>query len=274
MKKYNVELPKKNKLGKIGHIFIEVKIANELYTTIKNTINEKHDLENIFKYDDLKQFKNDLINKDPFLIKIDNHLNNENSFIYYEFYKDKALELTHLRDRRIGGDFNVFGKIFTGLDYVRPEINTLKEDVKNLILINKKIESTNLKEIDSNQKLRIIKDKHYEIEKYSTLKGEPKSILLIEYLLIKENVINDYLFGKGKQFERGAKFKELYNNSYESVIKTKTNHLKNRKDFEELLSQKEILEKAILFVYLNQQNNKENINNRLLNLLLVLYKID
>jgi len=43
MKKYNVELPKKNKLGKIGHIFIEVKIANELYTTIKNALDRKYD---------------------------------------------------------------------------------------------------------------------------------------------------------------------------------------------------------------------------------------
>ncbi|MGL5236069.1 MAG: hypothetical protein ACRC8Z_15195 [Empedobacter falsenii] len=275
MKKYKVELPKKNILGRLAHQFLEVRIADEIYSVIKNSLKSEHQIENSFNDIDLISYKTNLLNNNPFLRQIDSNLDNENYLAQYDFYRDIALKMTHLRSDKIGF-FDIYGKLFTGLAYIRPNLNDLKSDIKNLILINEKIRQSKIedikREINSNDKFKNIKAKYENIEKYSTLKGEPRSILLIEYVLIITNKIGDYLIDKkSSQSERGAKFKELYNNTYESVIKTKNDHFKTKNDFENLSNNKEVLEKAILFVYQNLEKEKENINKEFLEYLLEQY---
>ena len=272
MKKYKVELPKKNILGRLAHQFLEVRIADEIYSVIKNSIKNERQIKNSFNDIDLISYKTNLLNNNPFLRQIDSNLDNENYLAQYDFYRDIALKMTHLRSDKIGF-FDIYGKLFTGLAYIRPNLNDLKSDIKNLILINEKIRQSKIedikREINSNDKFKNIKAKYENIEKYSTLKGEPRSILLIEYVLIITNKIGDYLIDKkSSQSERGAKFKELYNNTYESVIKTKNDH---KNDFENLSNNKEVLEKAILFVYQNLEKEKENINKEFLEYLLEQY---
>ncbi|MFV0212606.1 hypothetical protein OBK22_12505 [Empedobacter falsenii] len=138
MKKYKVELPKKNILGRLAHQFLEVRIADEIYSVIKNSIKNERQIKNSFNDIDLISYKTNLLNNNPFLRQIDSNLDNENYLAHYDFYRDIALKMTHLRSEKIW-IFNIYGKLFTGLAYIRPNLNDLKSDIQNLILINEKI---------------------------------------------------------------------------------------------------------------------------------------
>ncbi|MFV0144916.1 hypothetical protein OBJ68_05370 [Empedobacter falsenii] len=278
MKKYKVELPKKNILGRLAHQFLEVRIADEIYSVIKNSIKNERQIKNSFNDIDLISYKTNLLNNNPFLRQIDSNLDDENYLAHYDFYRDIALKMTHLRSEKIW-IFNIYGKLFTGLAYIRPNLNDLKSDIQNLILINEKIRQSKLedikREINSNDKFINIKSKYKSFERYSILEGLPKSILLIEYLLIKTNKIDDYIFGDAVKTDRGEKFEYLYNNKYENVRKTRSNNnFVTKKDFENLIKNKGVLEKAILFVYQNLEKEKENINKEFLEYLLELYNLE
>ena len=78
MKKYKVELPKKNILGRLAHQFLEVRIADEIYSVIKNSLKSEHQIENSFNDIDLISYKTNLLNNNPFLRQIDSNLDNEN----------------------------------------------------------------------------------------------------------------------------------------------------------------------------------------------------
>lgn len=156
-------------------------------------------------------------------------------------------------------------------NYLRAErtFQNLKKEENRLLTISNYKES-----LIQDDKFEVILLNNNNLQNCNNLKGKPKSILLIEYLLIKTKKIDDYLLGKAKQIERGAKFKELYNNTYESVIKTKTKNFKTKNDFENLIKNKEVLEIAILFVYQNLENEKENINKEFLEYLLKQYNVE
>jgi len=269
MKKYKVELPKKNILGRLAHQFLEVRIADEIYSVIKNYLKREHQIENSFNDIDLISYKTNLLNNNPFLRQIDSNLDNENYLAHYDFYRDIALKMTHLRNEKIG-IFDIYGKLFTGLAYIRPNLNDLKSDIKNLILINEKIRQSKIevikRKVNSKNKFKNIKSKYKNIEKYSTLKGEPRSILLIEYVLIKTNKIGDYLIDKkSSQSERVKMFQELYGVISDPIRSKNKYNLRSDKDFEDLIkNNKEVLEKAILFVYQNLEKEKENINKEFL----------
>ena len=166
MKKYKVELPKKNILGRLAHQFLEVRIADEIYSVIKNSLKSEHQIENSFNDIDLISYKTNLLNNNPFLRQIDSNLDNENYLAQYDFYRDIALKMTHLRSDKIGF-FDIYGKLFTGLAYIRPNLNDLKSDIKNLILINEKIRQSKIedikREINSNDKFKNIKAKYENI---------------------------------------------------------------------------------------------------------------
>jgi len=279
MKKYKVELPKKNILGRLAHQFLEVRIADEIYSVIKNYLKREHQIENSFNDIDLISYKTNLLNNNPFLRQIDSNLDNENYLAHYDFYRDIALKMTHLRNEKIG-IFDIYGKLFTGLAYIRPNLNDLKSDIKNLILINEKIRQSKIevikRKVNSKNKFKNIKSKYKNIEKYSTLKGEPRSILLIEYVLIKTNKIGDYLIDKkSSQSERVKMFQELYGVISDPIRSKNKYNLRSDKDFEDLIkNNKEVLEKAILFVYQNLEKEKENINKEFLEYLLQQYNVE
>ncbi|MFV0211412.1 hypothetical protein OBK22_06330 [Empedobacter falsenii] len=93
--------------------------------------------------------------------------------------------------------------------------------------------------------------------------------------MIKTNKIDDYIFGDAVKTDRGEKFEYLYNNKYENVRKTRSNNnFVTKKDFENLIKNKGVLEKAILFVYQNLEKEKENINKEFLEYLLELYNLE
>lgn len=276
-KKHYVKLPSKNKLGKLGHQFIEVKIADELYSTIMNSIKSNENIENLFNDIDTKIYKTNLVSLHPFLKKLDDNYNNNEVISKYEFYQKIALKLTHERDHIIG-ELNAIGKIITGEAMVRSEIDELKDNIKNLILVNKKIKHTlennptnNLTEIELD-KIKKIKAKHKNTD-CSTLDGNPRSVILIEYALISRHKIGNYLYGDESQSERSENFADLYGASKTSVLRTKNKlSLNNKNDLKKIFENRKVLEISILFVLENLEKEKENIDSKLLKYLLEFWK--
>ncbi|WP_407532042.1 hypothetical protein [Elizabethkingia meningoseptica] len=285
-KKYKVQLPAKNKLGILAHQFIEVKIADKFYTAIKNAKEKEIDVNHTYSLEDLISLRLNLIRKHSFLEKVDQNFYYDEKISKYEFYQQIALDLKDLRDSKTR---NIIVKILTGDQHVRGEVDNYILDIFNIIKYNKLLKK--LRGLDSelsisteNQEILSILSSNYEID-FDSLEGAPRSIFLIEYLLIKKGIIPNYFcdFGKknsndyqpkiGNQKERGEKFKNLYGTIGENTLRNKSKYgLIDRYSFESLLKQNDILEKSILFVYSNLSENKENIDLKLLIELLDIWK--
>ena len=70
-------------------------------------------------------------------------------------------------------------------------------------------------------------------------------------------------------------FQELYGVISDPIRSKNKYNLRSDKDFEDLIkNNKEVLEKAILFVYQNLEKEKENINKEFLEYLLELYNLE
>lgn len=129
--------------------------------------------------------------------------------------------------------------------------------------------------LNYDNKFITIKNKYDDIKSFNTLKRMPKTLILIEYLLIKTNKIGDYLVNKtANQSKRVKKFKEIYETSSDPIRTKNKYNLQTFNDFEMLLKEKVVLEKAILFVYQNLENEKENINKEFLEYLLDQYNVE
>lgn len=129
--------------------------------------------------------------------------------------------------------------------------------------------------LNYDNKFITIKNKHDDIKFFNTLKRMPKTLILIEYLLIKTNKIGDYLVNKtANQSKRVKKFKEIYETSSDPIRTKNKYNLQTFNDFEMLLKEKVVLEKAILFVYQNLENKKEHLDKQFLEYLLEQYNAE
>lgn len=270
--KYTKEVYDDFNKDKQNYIFSE-KVTSDL-------IREQMSLEN---YEIINILKNNLLLNNefnslnfssalhPFIITRDSNLKQIPSIFSKIVYICSIFKQPEIYSQ-INEHFKLIYSYLNNFNYLKLEkLNQEKAQNRAMLLtISEYKESLNY-----NSKFITIRNKHDDIKSFNTLKGKPKSILLIEYLLIKTNKIGDYLIDKkSSQSERGAKFKELYNNTYESVIKTKNDHFKTKNDFENLIKNKEVLEIAILFVYQNLEKEKENINKEFLEYLLEQYNVE
>lgn len=275
-KKYKVQLPAKNKLGILAHQFIEVKIADKFYSAIKNAEEKEIDDNHTYSLNDLISLRLNLNNKHSFLAKVDQYFGNDEEISKYEFYRLIAQELTYLSNRRTN-NFKAILRIFCGYDYVRVEVDNFIMDIFNLVKYNKLIKkisgldptvhlSKENQEIIQNFKAKYDND-------FKSLEKLPRSVLLIEYLLIKEGRIENYLYDKGNQDLRTSQHGDIYGNDGANIKKAKSNYsLITEKNCEFQLMKNDVIEKSILFVYSNLSEKKENIDLPLLIQLIDIWK--
>ena len=108
---------------------------------------------------------------------------------------------------------------------------------------------------------------------FKSLEKLPRSVLLIEYLLIKEGRIENYLYDKGNQDLRTSQHGDIYGNDGANIKKAKSNYsLITEKNCEFQLMKNDVIEKSILFVYSNLSEKKENIDLPLLIQLIDIWK--
>lgn len=286
MEKFKVKLPAEEKFGKLAHLYFEPKVANRLYTTVRNCVEGKIDFKNRYKDVDPTKVKLDLLNRFPILHKLENNPFDLEYLSQYKVYRNTALKLS--REREAGSSYFMwFFKFVNGFAYIQDKLIEKEEAIISYYAAQSKIRSIISANDDRNKTLNDRNKILEEIKKsaqdrdYTNLSGAPKALLMIEHTLMKMNKLYDYFNSvNGNQSSEAKKREKVYGVKGSTIISKKNLYLshgnategKRKDDNHTLFKDKKQLATAIIYVQENLNKEDSLFDEDLLNTMIEKWK--
>ncbi len=129
MKKFQVNTNTRNGLGALSHHFFEFRVADHLYSVVRNCIEDESSLSKIYSSINLREYKAHLLMNSPLLRRINTAPYNINYLQNYKVYQNEALKLAEIRNTKLGF-LSPITRNFMGFDFVRGELNDLENVIK------------------------------------------------------------------------------------------------------------------------------------------------